>query len=80
MLQPAGERLPGICLALPEAAEVDAWRNPTYRVCSKIVAVERHGGGPDWQEVSAIVLRSNRLIAPKRLSAPVGERVEPCPL
>lgn len=37
------------CLALPEAHEVEAWGEPTYRIRNKIFAMQaaadRHGGG-----------------------------------
>lgn len=111
-------KLRAIAMALPEAAEVEQWDAPTFRVRGKIFALartpghdgaERHsvwvkappgsqavlvgadparffappylGGrgwvgvvldkGPDWEEVEALVRRSYRLIAPKRLAASV---------
>lgn len=115
-------RLRSICLALPEAAEKEAWGDPTFRVRDKIFAMEKRGDGrvsvwckaapgsqailvgadpalffvppyvgskgwigmrldakPDWNEVTAIVRRSYRLTAPKRLAAQIGEidRVQP---
>ncbi|HET7459040.1 MAG TPA: MmcQ/YjbR family DNA-binding protein, partial [Gemmatimonadaceae bacterium] len=44
------ERLRRICLALPEAHEVEAWGEPTFRVRNKIFAVyataeTHHGAG-----------------------------------
>jgi predicted DNA-binding protein (MmcQ/YjbR family) len=106
------ERLRKICLALPEAAEKEAWGDPTFRVRDKIFAMEKRGDGrvsvwlkapegsqsilvgadpqryfvppyvghkgwigvrldvdPDWDQVAALVRRSYRLIAPKRLAA-----------
>lgn len=106
------DRLRRICLALPEAAEKEAWGDPTFRVKDKIFAMEKRGdgrisvwckappgsqevlvgadperffrppyvgsrgwigirldSGPDWDEVGALVTRSYRLIAPKRLAA-----------
>ncbi len=44
------ERLRAICLALPEAHEVEAWGEPTFRVKNKIFAMHasagtHHGGG-----------------------------------
>lgn len=106
------DRLRAICLALPEAAEKEAWGDPTFRVRDKIFAMEKRGDGrislwckappgsqmvlvgadperffvppyvgakgwvgvrldnePDWGEVAALVRRSYRLIAPKRLAA-----------
>jgi len=41
----ASERLRRICLALPEAAEVEAWGGPTYRVRTRIFAMEKRGDG-----------------------------------
>ena len=43
-------RLRAICLALPEAHEVEAWGEPTFRVRGKIFAMyasssNHHGGG-----------------------------------
>jgi hypothetical protein len=108
-------RLRAICLALPEAAEQEAWGDPTFRVRDKIFAMEKSGDGrvsvwltapegaqamligadperffvppyvghkgwvgvrldsqPDWDEVAALIRRSYRLIAPKRLAGRVG--------
>jgi predicted DNA-binding protein (MmcQ/YjbR family) len=39
------ERLRAICLALPEAAEKEAWGEPTWRVRDKIFAMARRGDG-----------------------------------
>lgn len=39
------DRLRGICLALPEAAEKEAWGDPTFRVRDKIFAMEKRGDG-----------------------------------
>ena len=39
------ERLRKICLALPEAAEKEAWGDPTFRVRDKIFAMEKRGDG-----------------------------------
>ncbi len=38
-------RLRRICLALPEAEEVEAWGDPTWRVRKKIFAMEKRGDG-----------------------------------
>jgi predicted DNA-binding protein (MmcQ/YjbR family) len=38
-------RLRQICVALPEAIEQEAWGDPTYRVRSKIFAMEKRGDG-----------------------------------
>ena len=39
------ERLRAICLAFPEAVEVEAWGDPTWRVRGKIFAMEKRGDG-----------------------------------
>ncbi len=39
------ERLRAICLALPEAAEIEAWGDPTFRVRDKIFAMQKVGDG-----------------------------------
>ena len=44
------DRLREICLALPEAHEVEAWGEPTFRVCNKLFAMHasastHHGAG-----------------------------------
>lgn len=102
-------RLRGVCLALADAAEVEAWGDPTFRIGGKIFAMIKTGDGrisiwckappgsqevlvgaepetffvppyvgskgwvglrldrdPDWKDVSALVDRSYRLVAPKR--------------
>ena len=114
MPKPPIDRLREICLALPEAAEKEAWGDPTFRVRDKIFAMQKRGdgrvsvwlkapegsqsilvgadpdryfvppyvghkgwigvrldAGPDWAQVAALVKRSYRLIAPKRLAAQV---------
>ena len=38
-------RVRKICLALPEAAEKEAWGDPTFRVKDKIFAMEKRGDG-----------------------------------
>ncbi len=38
-------RLREICLALPEAAEKEAWGDPTFRVRDKIFAMLKQGDG-----------------------------------
>lgn len=43
-------RLRRLCLALPEAHEVEAWGEPTFRVRNKLFAIyadasDHHGGG-----------------------------------
>jgi len=104
-------RLRKICLALPEAAEKEAWGDPTWRVKDKIFAMEKRGDSrlsvwfkapegsqavligadadtffrppyvghkgwvgmrldrkPDWGEVRALIERSYRMTAPKKLA------------
>jgi hypothetical protein len=39
----ASARLRTICLALPEAVEVEAWGDPTWRVRGRIFAMEKRG-------------------------------------
>ena len=39
------DRLRAICLALPEAAEKEAWGDPTWRVRDRIFAMEKRGDG-----------------------------------
>ena len=41
----ARDRLRAICLALPEAAEQEAWGDPTWRVRGRIFAMEKRGDG-----------------------------------
>jgi hypothetical protein len=112
MLSQPSRRLREICLALPNAVEIETWGAPTYRVGAKIFVLENRGDGrisfwckapegsqmvligadpgrffippylghkgwvgvrldtgPDWNEVAALVRRSYRLVAPRRLSA-----------
>lgn len=48
MEDPPLAQLRAICLALPEAAEVEAWGEPTFRVRNKIFAMfsnNHHGDG-----------------------------------
>ncbi|MFI5411832.1 MmcQ/YjbR family DNA-binding protein [Kaistia sp. UC242_56] len=105
------DRVRKLCLALPDAAEQEAWGDPTFRVGGKIFAMLKRGDGrasvwlkapdssqsilvgadpdrffvppylghrgwvgirvdddPDWAEIAALLERSYRLIAPKRLA------------
>lgn len=39
------DRLRAICLGLPEAAEKEAWGDPTWRVRDRIFAMEKSGDG-----------------------------------
>ncbi len=45
MAKSTTQRLRDICLALPEAAEKEAWGDPTWRVRDKIFAMEKSGDG-----------------------------------
>ena len=45
MSAPPIDHLRTICLALPEAAEKEAWGDPTFRVRDKIFAMEKRGDG-----------------------------------
>lgn len=51
------ERLRGVCLALPEAAEKAAWGDPTWRVRNRIFAMQKgnyDGGRPSvWVKAAA---------------------------
>ncbi len=46
----ARERLRRLCLELPEAQEVEAWGDPTYRVRNKIFAMEKGAGTEVWMK------------------------------
>lgn len=41
-------RLRRLCLALPEACEVETWGDPTYRVRGRIFAMEKGAGTGVW--------------------------------
>lgn len=43
--EPVTERLRAVCLALPEAAEKEAWGDPPWRVRERIFALEKRGDG-----------------------------------
>jgi tRNA-Thr(GGU) m(6)t(6)A37 methyltransferase TsaA len=47
-LQKVRQRLRRVCLELPEAGEVEAWGDPTYRVRNKIFAMEKGAGTEVW--------------------------------
>jgi hypothetical protein len=108
-------RLRGICLALPEAEEIETWDAPTWRIRGRIFCMWRAEGGAalwckaphgtqemlveadparffrppyvgpkgwiglrlagrvDWPEVAALVRRSWRMTAGKRLAARLPE-------
>lgn len=59
--KPPLERIRLLCLALPEAHEVEAWGEPTFRVRSKLFAMfasagNHHGGGRHsvWVKSTAV--------------------------
>jgi hypothetical protein len=51
-------RLRRICLALPEAQEVEAWGEPTFRVRKKIFAIASSVGTHHTQERPAVWLKA----------------------
>jgi len=70
-------RLRKLCLALPEAHEVEAWGEPTFRVKNKIFAMyahanNHHGGGRNgvWCKASPINQRLMVEAAPDRFFVP----------
>lgn len=70
-------RLRKLCLALPEAHEVEAWGEPTFRVRNKMFAVyahpnNHHGGGRPavWCKASPVNQRLMVEAAPERFFVP----------
>jgi hypothetical protein len=70
-------RLRALCLALPEAHEVEAWGEPTFRVRNKIFAMyadagNHHGGGRPAVWCAAAHVTQDLLIRtdPRRYFAP----------
>jgi hypothetical protein len=70
-------RLRKMCLALPEAHEVEAWGEPTFRVRNKIFAMyasgsNHHGGGRDSAWCKSVHVNQELLIrsAPDRFFKP----------
>jgi hypothetical protein len=70
-------RLRKLCLALPEAHEVEAWGEPTFRVRNKIFAMyanasTHHGGGRDAVWCKSVHVNQELLIraAPDRFFSP----------
>jgi hypothetical protein len=70
-------RLRKLCLTLPEAHEVEAWGEPTFRVKNKIFAMSaqannHHGGGRHavWCKAKAVNQRLMIDAAPKRFFSP----------
>jgi hypothetical protein len=70
-------RLRKLCLALPEAHEVEAWGEPTFRVKNKLFAMyaranSHHGGGRNavWCKAKAVNQRLMIDAAPDRFFSP----------
>lgn len=70
-------RLRKICLALPEAHEVEAWGEPTFRVKNKMFAMyadaaNHHGGGRGAVWIKAAPGNQELMVqaAPKRFFVP----------
>ena len=75
-LEDARERLRKISLALPEAVEVETWGDPTYRVRSKIFAMEKGAGTEVWMKGAPGVQEALIKSDPERFFVPpyVGNR------
>ncbi len=70
-------RIRKLCLALPEAHEVEAWGEPTFRVKNKLFAMyahanNHHGGGRNavWCKAAAVNQRLMVEAAPDRFFIP----------
>ena len=70
-------RLRRLCLALPEAHEVIAWGEPTFRVRNKMFATfasasNHHGGGRHAVWIKALPVNQDLLVrsAPQRVFVP----------
>jgi hypothetical protein len=77
MAQAPLTKLRKLCLALPEAHEVEAWGEPTFRVRNKMFAMyaranNHHGGGRDavWCKAAAVNQRLMVEAAPDRFFVP----------
>ena len=57
-LNEARQKLRQICLDLPQAVEVEAWGDPTYRVRGKIFAMEKGAGTEVWFKAATGMQRS----------------------
>ena len=58
------EQLRTICLALPHAAEIETWGNPTFRVRNKMFALYRlDSGHPDLWCKAAIGVQEDLIAA-----------------
>src|SRR5436305_2040267 len=81
-------RLRALCLSLPEAHEVEAWGEPTFRVKNKIFAMyakanNHHGGGRNaiWCKAKPVNQRLMIDAAPDRFFSPAvrgTQRVDRC--
>ena len=63
-------RLRAICLALPEATEVEAWGEPTFRVRNKLFAMHssgdtHHGNGRDGVWIASTHVTQDLVIRAK---------------
>ena len=70
-------RLRKLCLALPEAHEVEAWGEPTFRVKNKLFAMHasannHHGGGREAVWCKATAENQSLMVraAPKKFFVP----------
>ena len=70
-------RLRKLCLALPEAHEVEAWGEPTFRVRNKLFAMHaaannHHGGGRPAVWIKAVPGNQDLMVrtAPERFFVP----------
>jgi hypothetical protein len=70
-------RLRKLCLALPDAHEVEAWGEPTFRVRNKMFAMyanasTHHGGGTDSVWLKALRDNQDLMVrtAPERFFVP----------
>jgi hypothetical protein len=71
------ERLRKLCLAMPEAHEVESWGEPTFRVKNKIFAMyaasgNHHGAGREavWCKAKAMTQDMLMRAEPERYFAP----------
>ena len=71
------EKLRSVCLALPEAHEVEAWGSPTFRLRNKLFAMyasadDHHGGGRPGVWVKSTPVNQDLLLRqdPERFFSP----------
>ena len=55
------DRLRAICLALPEAHEVEAWGEPTFRVKNKLFAMYADAGNHHGKGIAGVWVKSTRV-------------------